>query len=326
MKLKIIFFVFVFSLGKIYGQENNKIDYIFKLKIEQSLISRGDNFPDFRVKKDSLDKFLFALHKGYSVIDFQKYTNFSDEKISSLISFLQKKNWLHKINDKYKPTVFIADANDGKLLYQYAKPISSKIVKAINKRLPVIKSKFKNTGISKKDDFLHWSFFILSDVLLDSWQIDNVEKQFLKKEERPLRNGKNYYYKIDENTNSEIESFGIYGNQSQQIDNNKYISIYGNNRLNLKITSSQNIVSKEDNKIFEEMAENFLPDLLNILEKEKHYFKKVYKKLEYDKEISFEEFFIWWYHFIYTQTTNEMYKNKMLQIPKGGNFDYIINE
>jgi hypothetical protein len=327
MKLKIILFVFfVFITVKIWGQEKNKIDYIFKLKIEQALISRGDNFPDFRVKKDSLDKFLFALHKGYSVIDFQKYTNFSNEKISNLISFLQNKNWLHKINDEYKPTVFIADANDGKLLYQYAKPISSKIVKAINKRLSLVKSEFQKTELSRKNDFLHWSFLILSDVLLDSWQIDNIEKQFLKQEDRPLRNGKNYYYKIDENINSEIESFGIYGNQTQQVDDTKYISIYGNNRLNLKITSSQNIVFKEDNEIFEKIAGNFLPDLLNILEKEKPYCKKIYKKLGYDKEISFEEFFIWWYHFIYTQTTNEMYKNKILQIPIGGNFDYIIKE
>ena len=326
MKLKIILFIFVFSIGKIWGQEKNKIDYIFKLKIEQALISRGDNFPDFRVKKDSLDKFLFALHKGYSVTDFQKYTNFSDDKISNLISLLQNKNWLHKINDEYKPTVFIADVNDGKLLYQYAKPISSKIVKAINNRLPVIKSEFQKTELSRKDDFLHWSFLILSDVLLDSWQIDNVEKQFLKQEDRPLRNGKHYYYKIDENTNSEIESFGIYGNQSQQVGDNKYISIYGNNRLNLKVTSSQNTVSKEDNEIFEKIAENFLPDLLNILEKEKPYCKNIYKKLGYDKEISFEEFFIWWYHFIYTQTTNEMHRQKMLQIPSSGNFDYVIEE
>ncbi|WP_026995403.1 hypothetical protein [Flectobacillus major] len=326
MKLKIILFVFVFFTGKIWGQEKNRIDYIFKLKIEQSLISRGDNFPDFRVKKDSLDKFLFALHKGYSVTDFQKYTNFSSGKISNLISLLQNKNWLHKINDEYKPTVFIADANDGKLLYHYAKPLSSKIVKAINKRLPVIKSEFQKTELSQKKDFLHWSFLILSDVLLDSWQIDNVEKHFLKQEDRPLRNGKHYYYKIDENTNSEIESFGIYGNQSQQVGDNKYINIYGNNRLNLKATSSQNIVSKEDNEIFKKVAENFLPDLLNILEKEKPYCKKMYKKLGYDKEISFEEFFIWWYHFIYTQTTNEMHKAKILQIPTSGNFDYIIEE
>ncbi|MBK0370662.1 hypothetical protein [Flavobacterium agrisoli] len=326
MKLKIILFVLIFYTGKIWGQEKNRIDYIFKLKIEQALISRGDNFPDFRVKKDSLDKFLFALHKGYSVTDFQKYTNFSNEKISSLLSLLQNKNWLHKINNEYKPTVFIADANDGKLLYQYAKPISSKIVKAINKRLTVIKSEFQKTELSQKDDFLHWSFLILSDVLLDSWQIDNVEKQFLKQEDRPLRNGKHYYYKIDENTNSEIESFGIYGNQSQQVGDNKYISIYGNNRLNLKVTSSQNIVSKVDNEIFGEMAEIFLPDLLNILEKERPYCEKMYKKLGYDKEISFEEFFIWWYHFIYTQTTNEMHKAKMLQIPASGNFDYVIEE
>ncbi len=320
---KLLILIFLL-LGK-YVNAQNKIDQFFKLKIEQSQISRGDNFPDFRISKDSLDVFLFILHKGYSPNDFQNFTKFKDEKMSNLISLLESKNWLHQINNQYKPTIFIADSKDGNLLYKYAKPISEKITKSITKKLSEIKSQFDKTEISKKQNFQKWSFLILSDVLLDSWQIDNVEKDFLKQDDRPLRHGNHYYYRISENTNPEIESFGIYGNQSQKIGD-KYISVYGNNRLNLRISSSENLISKSDNQIFDEMAKIYLPNLLKILEDERNYSKKIYAKLGYDKEISFEEFFIWWYHFIYTQSTDEMNKKGILTIPADGNFDYVTED
>lgn len=321
LKLNLIIFL-LFGTGM---NAQNNIDQIFKIKIEQSLISRDDNFPDFRTNKDSLDIFLFALHKGFSPIDFQRFTKFSDQKMLNLITLLESKHWLHKVNNQYKPTIFIADAKDGELLYKYAKPISTKITKSIIKKLGEIKGQFDKTEISKTQSFQKWSFLILSDVLLDSWQINDVEKEFLKQDNRPLRHGKYYYYKISENTNPEIESFGIYGNQSEKIEN-KDVSVYGNNRQNLIANSFQNIISKSDNNLFYEMAKKYLPDLLEILESERAYSKKVYTKLGYNKEISFEEFFIWWYHFIYTQSTDEMNEKGILKIPTGGNFDYVIEE
>ncbi|OXB05007.1 hypothetical protein [Flavobacterium pectinovorum] len=324
MKPKNLLFILLLLFGKNLTAQN-KIDTIFKIKIERAMISRGDNFPDFRIKNDSLDKFLFALHKGFSPKDFQEYVKFSDEKMASASVLLESKNWLHKVNNQYKPTVFIADAKDGELLYKYAKPISEKITKSIQKNLAKIKEQFGKTTIAKTQDFQTWSFLVLSDVLLDSWQIDNVEKDFLKQEDRPLRNGKHYYFKIDENTNQQIESFGIYGNQTEQIDG-RYVSVYGNNRNHLKTAASENLISQTDNQIFDKMAKDYFPNLLNILEEERNYSKKIYTKLGYDKEISFEEFFIWWYHFIYTQATNEMKEKGILTIPKSGNFSYILEE
>ena len=47
------------------------------------------------------------------------------------------------------------------------------------------------TDISKIHLFYNFSFFYISDNLLDMGQIDNVEKEFLQ-EERPLRNGNLY--------------------------------------------------------------------------------------------------------------------------------------
>lgn len=242
-----------------------------------------------------------------------------------MISLLESKNWLHKVNDEYKPSVFIADPSDAELLYQYAQPISKKIAQSIAEHSQSVKQQFLKTEISKKDNFQKWSFLILSNVLLDSWQIGDVEKEFLKQDDRPLRHGNHYYYQMIENADATTESFGIYGNQYQEAGD-AYICIYGNHRLDANLTTTENSISKTDNVIFEEMAKNYLPQLTKILESKRKYSQKIYVKLGYSKEITFEEFFIWWYHFIYTQATNEMNKKGILLIPESGNFDYYIAE
>lgn len=313
--------VFLFIVFLIFNSKLNaqtiKLDDIFNRKFERSFISQGDNFPDFRTNKDSMQLFLIALHNNISIKDFQSKTGFNDERMKSIISLLESKNWLHKINSNYKPSIFIATKEDGQKLYEFAKPISKEIVRSIQKSLPSIRKKFSKTKISKTQDFEDWSFLILSDVLLDSWQIFNVEKQFLGADSRPNRHGKHYYASLKELT-GEKEGFGIYGNQVGPI------SVYGNNRRNADITNTENIVFLKDDEIFNEMASNYLPNLIHVLNKEKQYSLGVYQKLGYSKEIAFEEFFIWWYHFIYSQTTELMNSEKMLAIPKDGNFVYKI--
>ncbi len=305
--------------------EQSKISALFKKRFEHSLISRGDNFPDFNYTKDSIDFFLVALHENISIDNFRKKTGFTDIKIKEMENLLEDKNWLHSVSGKSKPSIFIATEKDGEALFRYAKPMANEIARKIKTELPEIKRQFNQTEISKTQDFTKWSFLILSDVLLDSWQIDKVEKEFLKKEQRPERHGKNYYYSIMEKTQKNRESFGIFGNQYEEV-NGKSISIYGNNRSDSYEVPTKNQISKSDNQIFKQIAENFKPLLISTLNKYSKYSNKVYKNPGYKDEITFEEFFIWWYHFIYTRATEIMHDEKMLTIPKSGNFEYILEE
>ncbi len=193
---------------------------------------------------------------------------------------------------------FIATQKDGEKLFQKSLPIVNEIIMEIQNELPEIKQKFNQTEISKTQDFKKWTFLILSNVLLDSWQIDNVEKEFLKKDKRPERHGKNYYYSIMENTDKNRETFGIYGNQYDEKDGKEF-SIYGNNRIGKSFTATENIISKSDNEIFKTIAENFKPKLINILNSNSEYIHKVFGETGYKNEISFNEFFIWGIIYIY---------------------------
>lgn len=318
----IILIIYLFIIQDNKAQKNTCIDDVFNKKIEYRMISRDDNFPDFYVNKDSLDFLLFSLHENISIDSFKEKVNFNNDKISKMTSFLISKNWLHRIGGQYKPSIFIASDEDGRELYQYAIPISKDIARVIKDNLQIIKEQFSATEISKYQPFEQWSFLILSDVLLDNWQIENVEKYFLQQTERPYRHGKNYYQTIMENTDISKESFAIYGNQMSSNDS-CILAVYGNNRNNTaQETVHYHKVSKHDDIIFSQIASSFLPELLVILEKHKQYSMTVFEQLGYSNEISFEEFFIWWYHFIYTLATNEMANQGIIKNPENGNFYY----
>jgi len=329
MKKLIIIFV-VIGLMTTIGWKEIEDTPIMERKFEFSMISRGNNFPDFNIRKDSADFLLVYLHENKSLSEFKEDTKLDDETINNTITLLKSKDWLIEKNGKFIPSVFVATAIDGEKLYSYAQKISKQIVDEIEKELPIVKAEFAKTEMAKKQNFEHWSFFILSNVLLDNWQIYEVEKNFLKRPDgtynRPLRHGKHYYASIKENTEKDREPFGIYGNGVMSSSVKKMIAVYGNNRYSTgyyqNLQSSDNHISNKDNEILIKMAQNFLPKLLEILEENREYIEAVYKETGYSQEITFEEFFIWWYHYIYTQATNDMGVRGILIIPPNGNFDY----
>lgn len=327
--ISLILLISIFIISCENKTENENINSIFDSHFEHSLISRGDNFPNFNQYKDSIDLFLVSLHKGISSESFKNKVNWSDSILNEKIKLLLDKNWIHKKNKSLYPTVFIASHKEGLELFKFSTKVSEEIANSIEQEISKIKSEYLKTGISKKIPFEQMAFLILSNVLLDSWQIDNVETKFLKKKQRPLRNGKNYYYSIMENENTNKDVFGIYGNIMDSNDTISY-NIYGNRQTSVDfkkfdelIKTCDIVISKEDYEIFSDMANQYFPKLLTILENNQTYFEKVYTKMNYDKEITFDEFFIWWYHFIYTKTTNILSERELLTIPENGNFEYL---
>jgi hypothetical protein len=161
-----------------------------------------------------------------------------------------------------------------------------------------------------------------------------MEAAYLRKENRPERHGKFYYASIMEHANIDFEPFGIYGNQYGKINDSTYLSIYGNNRIvvneRLKndsafadsVLNAALKLNPELYNYFSEIAKDYRPKLLKILNERTDYSHNVFEKSGYSDEIAFEEFFIWWYHFIYTSATNILAKRNNLIIPKEGNFYY----
>src|SRR5512138_227829 len=238
--------------------QTSALDALAAKRFGMPIISRGDNIPDFEPTKDGMLLLLVALHKDIPVSDFQAKMGFDQEKMDGILRFLEGKNYLHRIDGRLEPSVFIADADDGRRLFERAQPIATEIVDAIKASLPSIKDEFSRTDMAKGRPFEDWAFFILSDVLLDNWQIDTVESEFLKASTRPLRHGKHYYAALLEK-NPKNEPFGLYGNQVGTI------SVYGNNRRRVEAAATANKVSVADGEVLDRMARDFAPKLLAVL-------------------------------------------------------------
>jgi len=312
----------------------DKLDHIFTAQYRQPIISRGDNIPDFDRRKDSINLFLVALHQRIKPEVFQKKAGWSDELMKEKIRLLTEKGWLANDEKGLRATVFIVSDEQGNELYEYGIPLATEIARSIEEEIPLIKEKFKTTGFSDKYDFDSMSFLVLSNVLLDNWQIMNMEAEYLKQENRPERHGKFYYASIMEHADTDYEPFGIYGNQYGRINDSTYMSIYGKNRIVINEKLKNNpafgdsiynaalLVTPELYNFFDEIARDYRPDLLKVLNEQTGYSHEVYEKSGYSDEIAFEEFFIWWYHFIYTSATDILAKRNLLIIPVDGNFYY----
>jgi hypothetical protein len=272
---------------------------------------------------------LTALHYNIPISEISSKFNWNDEKTNRNISLLINNRLLNKRNDKYFPALGIFSYERGNLLKKKSVVIAKEIVDSIKGKLSEVKRIHSEMRISKTHKFYDLSFFYLSNVLLDNGQINNVERNFLNKE-RPLRNGERYYLAIFEKEKDEIiEPYGIYGNQGLIRNDSVYIAVYGNKRTKLNIgwenymnKTVYNFTKGDSEKLFNEMPNSFFPTLINILEKNRLYFETTYKKLEFDKEISFEEFFIWWYHFIYTEATDILIEQVLIKKPEKGLFYY----
>jgi len=72
------------------------------------------------------------------------------------------------------------------------------------------------------------------------------------------------------------------------------------------------------------MPDLFFPTLLDILNRNRPDFEATYQELNFDEEISFEEFFIFWCHWIYTEATDVLIERDIIQKPQNDMFYYQV--
>jgi hypothetical protein len=292
---------------------------------KQSMISSGDNYPDFDLTKGRMDRLLVALHLGRHKDAIIKEFNWDSKTYESTIAFLEQKGFVRNEKGRYLPTCMVISAEDGKSLLRDAEPIARQVSDSILSILPGLRNKYSTSSLAKTIPSDSIAFFLLSDVILDNWQIGNVENIFIHAE-RPLRHGKRYYYSFMEQGQDSTGPFGIYGNM--YFDG---FVVYGNNqnkvdqyKIRSKVASLPRLDST-DYRMLDECSSLFTGKLISILQSRQEYINEVYEKSGYSKEVSYPEFFIWWYHFIYTRATDILAEQAYLEIPAGGNFYYRVN-
>jgi len=291
----------------------------------------GFEGPKIDINKDSLAQFLVALHYNIPLSDIENELNWNPETTESHIDALIENRLLKREGGDLLPALGVFTLERGKLMELKARNVANEIADSIYNRLPEIKAIHDESHISQRHDFRELSLFYLSNVVLDNFQIRQVEEEFLN-QERPLRNGSRYYLGIvEDDLAADTEPYGMYGNRGLHWSDTTGISVYGNRRT----ASNPGWDNYEDKQIhvFDEhdtelitqtMPDLFFPTLLDILDRNRPDFEATYHELNFDEEISFEEFFIFWYHWIYTEATDVLIERDIIQKPQNEMFYYQI--
>lgn len=144
----------------------------------------GYKGPKIDIKKDSLAQFLTALHYNIPLSEIENAFKWSPETTESNINALIDNKLLAKKGDYYQPTLEVLTLERGILLEEKAQKVANEIADSICNRLPEIKKIHAEMNISEQHNFKELSLFYLSNVILDNFQIQRMEEEFLN-QKRP---------------------------------------------------------------------------------------------------------------------------------------------
>jgi hypothetical protein len=205
------------------------------------MISSGRNYPTVDINQDGLLELCAELHQRVELPSIRERHGWSEADLASRLDRLKHAGLVKEASPGlFLPTFMVISKGDAA---QYL-PVSHNLVQQtttlIAKRLPAIRKEVQSISGLRGRLYSDYSFLLLSDVLLDNWQINNVERSLLGSE-RPLRDGNHYYFAIMEvPAGQSSEAFGLYGNGGS-IQSGNEIDVYGNDRY-----SGHTLVSASD--------------------------------------------------------------------------------
>ncbi|MEM6542847.1 MAG: hypothetical protein AAF634_16950, partial [Bacteroidota bacterium] len=271
---------------------------------EFKMVSRGANQPDFRTSADSIQYIPILLHQGFTTTEIKQFFKWNEEEFKAKLDNLVGNDFLVRKGMEYVPSVMVISETEALGIREELKPIAESITTAIAEQMDSIQIKTRAISCFSKFEFEDLSLLVLSNVLLDSGQLGNIEREYLKKK-RPLRKGKRYYASYQQKGKAEFEALGIYGNQIQ-MHSGFALCRYGNQRYNEDVLNKNAqiladykkqanseifdfpIISNSCDSEIQGLADYFLPFLLKIVEDNTLLLVNSYQNSQYATEISFE--------------------------------------
>ena len=352
---------------------------------ENNMISSGNNYPSLDMRANRLTDICVALHRRRGLARIERDLGISAADLQGRIDSLVTAGLVTRSpSGRFLPTFMVVTLEDAKWI-SLPEGMVEAAGRVIADKLPDIRARAESIPAVRRTGFTRNAFLILSNVLLDNWQIGNVETKFLKAE-RPLRDSRRYYYAIFEKPASQrSEAFGIYGNAGLTMGSVQ-VGVYGNRRYDGStmvslgkeefarrfewpaeadanaelgrlleqmvasgrtgkehLTASQKaglgklglfengelrvtVFSRAEAMELGGVAALFTPDLLGLLERYRARLQRAHERSPYREEVTFNEFFIWWYHFFYSATTDWLANKGLLEAPRSGNATYLIAE
>lgn len=353
-------------------------------EFESKMISSGNNRPSLSLSEENRVEVLVLLHEGVPEAKIRSMV-FSDGATgAAAIEALQSHGFVENVSGSLRPKIAMMTLDHVAKHMTVREGVAAAAFDALAVYAPnAMKIASTIPGLTKLPPEAY-SLYILSDVLLDSPQINLVEQQFLATP-RPERTGGRYYLSIQEKSAGETEeAFGIFGNHIIQY-NGILVGVYGNRRnpdtdfhmmgsaylwpdgTSVEATAQEEqarrkelaksfvnlvhgvpvdesdettlmalgwltkagmpavpMITSHDQKILPDLMGGFTAQLIGILENERAYLEAEYLSSPFSDEITFEEYFIWWYHLFYTEVTERLIAEGIVHLPSSGVATYVF--
>lgn len=200
-----------------------------ELRFRGAQISAGDDGP--RLSMGGANDALLAFHHLRLPPDqIARKLKLPATEVERRTDALVREGLARRFSDgRVRPTALVVTRAE-QPRFLYAQPgVVRATVDAIGAMLPEVRRRYAALPGFAHVPFSSASLLVLSNALLDNWQINRVEERYLKVP-RPQRGGGRYYYAVFEvRPGDPVEAFGIYGNHGQGAGD-ATLSLYGNQR------------------------------------------------------------------------------------------------
>lgn len=165
------------------------------------------------LNQKNLREIILLLHNRIETEEIVDHFKIKKDDYDLIINTLYGKGLLKKSTDgKFIPACMVVNSENEKEIKKYAGEFGSKIAEIIIDRYKKIRDSNKLLPEFAKDSFDDEALFVLYNVLLDKWQIKNIEEKFLRAEP-PQRSGERYYLLIHQKSDEVLENqFTLLGN------------------------------------------------------------------------------------------------------------------
>lgn len=363
---------------------SRRIQTLLARTYDHKMISSGQNFPAVNVQREHRGDLIILLREGIPPASIRDHFGWSEAEWTERLDELLQADLVEQTETgAYLPSILVMTLGDVARYMTVPEDMIVETADLVVRNLPEVKRRYAEIAGFHGVAFEAASFLVLSDVLLDNWQINAVEREFLGAE-RPLRAGSRYYYSIQEKpTGSATEAFGIYGNQYRGYGP-VTVGVYGNRRndnpqnfqtlgedeigqlfgvtpesvrefkeellgrvvdyargqtaalseeelhgldalgwMNGDALAVPILDSASDNAL-SELAAMMTSDLVALLEAHRSSLTRSYETSPYAQEVTFEEYFIWWYHLYYTAVTDRLAAQGYIVRPESGITAYLF--
>ena len=361
---------------------SERIDEILGREYETKMISSGRNRPPFSLRRAHRAELILLLREGVPTASIAEQFAWSDAEMERRVGELVSSGLVRRNADgTFLPTVMVMPLGDVARYLPVPASLVEETGRLLVRHLPEVRRRYAAIRGFGEAPFESVSLLVLSNVLLDNWQINTVEARFLGAE-RPARGESRYYLSIQEKAPFDsTEAFGIYGNQIREYGP-ATVGIYGNRRtgnpfafgdldadriealfgtrpdsvrafqeeiLTRVMNAGPNasmppriaagldslgwmedgrvIVPRfdaTDREALSEMADLVADELIALLEGNRAAITRVYEASPYAREVTFEEYFMWWYHLFYSEVTDHLIAEGHVNRPDIGITTYLL--